>query len=179
MTVKPCICVDVESTGLDPALHEVVEVAWWCLDTGARDSFIPPHTLDYAESAALNINHYYSRRLWVQTNWDEDGEALRRFHAALAGRLIVGSNPTFDVSFLKPLFARSGLSLEPLAYAPLDVPTYGAGVLGRPIGDRVGLTQLSRILGVEPGDHSAAEDVRACGECLIELEHRANYRRAA
>jgi DNA polymerase III epsilon subunit-like protein len=175
--VKECICIDLETAGLNPTLHEVVEVSWWCLDTGERDTFVPSHSLEHFEGAALDLNGYYERGLWQQSQWDEDGEALRRFHAALTGRLIVGSNPGFDVSFLKPLFTRNGLGLAPLAYHPLDVPTYACGVLGRPIADRVGLTQLARILGVAPGDHSAAEDVRACGECLIELQNRANYLR--
>lgn len=178
MTKGTCV-IDVETDGLTPGLHEVVECSWWVLETGQHETFIPPHSLANAQGEALALNRYYERALWRQTAWDEDGVALQHFHAALSGNWIVGSNPGFDVSFLTPLFVRFGLSLEPFSYRPLDVGTYAAGVLNRPIGDRLGLRQLCSILGVAPGDHSAAEDVRACGECLIELQYIANSRRAA
>jgi DNA polymerase-3 subunit epsilon len=176
---KTVCIIDVESSGLQPALHEVVESSFWRLDTGARDTFIPPHTLINADPEALAINRYWERGLDDQTQWDHDGSQLRSFHAALTGCLIVGSNPGFDVDFLTPLFVRSDLSLAPFAYRPLDIGTYAAGVLGRPIGDRVGLTQLCNILGIPAGDHSSENDVTATGRCLIELQYRANLQRTA
>lgn len=174
------LCVaDSETTGLIAGVHEITEISWLVLETGEHGTFIPPHTLDNATSEALNVSRYYDRHLWVQTSWDEDGTELGRFHTALAGNWFVGSKPTFDAAFLSLLFIRDGLDPEPWWRFPLDLGTYAAGVMSRPITDRVGLTQLCNLLGVLPGHHSAQEDVRATAECLIELQHRANYRRAA
>lgn len=166
--MRGVIVVDVETSGLDPGVHEVVEVAWWWLDRGAQDVFIPPHTLQRFDRNALVVNGYFERHLYDQSRWD-DGTRLREFHAVLDRNWIVGCNPGFDWAFLRALFTRNGLSLAALSYPPLDVCTYAAGKLGRPITDRVGLAQLCRILGVTPGNHSAMEDVRAVRECLIKL----------
>jgi len=81
--VKETICVDLETSGLSPLLHQAVEVAWQVLETGENGAFIPPHTLDNADPAALSVNNYWER-LWRQSDWDEDGIELRRFHAARA-----------------------------------------------------------------------------------------------
>lgn len=167
------VCVDVETSGALPEVHEVVEVAWWVPASGASGVFIPPHTLAGADPKALSVNRYWERQLHCQDRWDRDCVELRRFHADITGCWVVGSNPGFDWSFLRALLIRNGLDVSPLAYPPLDVCTYAAGVLRRPVSDRVGLTQLCRILGVVPGDHSAASDVRACGQCLMELQRRA------
>lgn len=167
--VRGLVCVDVETSGVDPEQHDVVEVGWYSLSTGVGGVFIPPHSLLRADPKALAVNRYWVRGLSDEAVWD-DGTALREFHAALAGNFVVGSNPGFDWAFLRKIFLREGLA--PLAYPPLDVPTYAAGVLGRGIGERLGLTQLCRVLRVVPGDHSAGDDVRACVECLLELQRR-------
>lgn len=169
--VRPIVCVDVETSGPVPEVHEVVEVAWWSFATGVGDVFIPPHTLAGADPRALAVNRYWTRGLSDQTLWD-DGSGLRRFSDAISGCLVVGSNPGFDWAFLRQVFVAGGLDVSSLAYPPLDLGTWGAGVLGRSISERVGLSQLCRVLGVVPGDHSAGDDVRACCECLVELQRR-------
>lgn len=169
--LRGLVCVDVETSGVDPELHDVVEVGWYSLSTGVGGVFVPPHSLVGADPRALAVNRYWVRGLDVEHLWD-DGSALRQLHAALANNFVVGANPGFDWSFLRKLFLREGLT--PLAFPPLDVPTYAAGVLGRKIGERLGLTQLCRVLGVAPGDHSAGDDVRACVECLLVLERRSD-----
>lgn len=179
MKIKDIVCVDVETAGRNPEIFEVLEVGWWSLVTGERDSFIVPHSLLVFEQAALNVNKYAERRMFDMDRWDNDGSQLRRFSNALHGNLIVGSNPGFDVGFLKPLFVRNELDLSPFAYPPLDVGTYACGVLNRQLGERVGLKQLSSILGVKPGNHSAADDVRATGECLIKLQWIAQTQKGA
>lgn len=168
--MKGCVCVDVETTGPHPETHEVVEVAWWAMDIGERGVFIPPHTLTGADDHALSVNRYWTRGLW-KGGWD-DGTELARFHTVLASRWVVGANPGFDWAFLRRLFIREGLSVTSLSYPPLDLPAYAAGVLGQRITDRMGLSRLCRLLGVEPGDHTAEGDVRACVECLLELHKR-------
>lgn len=162
------VCVDVETDGPYPEVHEPVEIAWWDVTNGTNGTFIPPHTLTRSDQRALSVNHYWERGLYHQANWD-DGTELRRFHQSIQGRLVVGSNPGFDWAFLRQLFVRECLPLDPLSYPPLDVATYAAGILHRDISERLGLNRLCRVLGVEPGDHTATGDVRACVECLLAL----------
>lgn len=176
--MKGLLVLDTETDGLSADINEIVEISWWSFVTGHRDTFVPPHTLTHADPEALAINQYWERGLDREPQ-DHDGSRLRRLHAELSGNLLVGSNPGFDVGFLKPLFVKNDLDLSPLAYPPLDVPTYAAGILGRQLGERVGLTQLCRILGVKPGTHSAESDTFATGLCLIRLQEIAQSRKAA
>ncbi len=179
MPERRTVICDTETTGLTAGVHEITECAWWCLETGENGVFIPPHSLDHADPKALEVSKYHQRQLWHQSSWDEDGVELARFHVAVTGSWFIGSKPTFDAEFLSPLFIRHGLSPEPWWRFPLDLGTYACGVMSRPITDRVGLTQLCNLLGVLPGHHSAAEDVRATAQCLIKLQQIAQSRRAA
>jgi DNA polymerase III alpha subunit (gram-positive type) len=173
------VVVDVETAGRDPEIFEILEVGWWSFATGERDSFIVPHLLLAFEQEALNVNRYAERRMFDMSQWDNDGWQLRRFASTLPGNLVVGSNPGFDIGFLRKLFRRHDLDLSPFAYPGLDVGTYAAGVLNRQLGERVGLKQLCNILGVQAGSHAAADDVRATGECLIKLQQIAQSRKVA
>ena len=180
MTARYYTVVDVESAGLDPARHDPVEVGWWHFGTGEHDVFIPPHSLESADPEALELNGYHSRNLGDETRWDTDGHALRRLHRALEGNWLVGFKPNFDASMLSPLFRRWGLSPEPWHYSsPFDLGLYAAGLLGRSPGARFSMKRLCAELGVSPGDHSVLEDVRATGQCLIELLSIVNARKAA
>lgn len=180
---RQIVVVDVESTGLDRAMHVPVEVAFWVLDTGVRGVFIPVHTdvdIQNAQLEALRINRYHERGLWQRGRWDWNAAGLRELHTALTGNTMVGSNPGFDAGMLGPLFRRYRLDPAPWHYAsPLDVGTYAAGVLGLPIGSRFKLTKLCEALNIPPGDHSAGNDVTATGRCLLELQRRAAQRTAA
>jgi DNA polymerase III alpha subunit (gram-positive type) len=167
------VVVDVETTGLDPAEHVVVEVAWWCLETGEKDRFVPPHgdfEMRDAMVQALTVNGYYDRGLDNPSGWDRDGTALHRLHEVLQGQTLVGANPLFDIAFLGPLFAGAGLAVQPWHYRVLDVEAYARGVLG--LDYMPSLSRVCELLAVEPGDHTAAGDVAATGWALLELESR-------
>lgn len=179
MTERAVIICDTETSGLAAGEHDITECAWWNLNTGENGVFIPPHSLDGATPKALEVSKYNPRQLWDQNRWDNDGLELRRMHTAMTGTWFIGSKPTFDAGFLSILFARFGLHPEPWWRFPLDLGTYAAGAMNRPITDRVGLTQLCNLLGVLPGHHTAGEDVRATAECLIKLQQMAQSRRAA
>lgn len=176
---RSVIILDSETTGLLAGVHEITECAWLNRNTGACHRFVPPHTLDNATEEALEVSGYYARRLWVQSSWDEESEELALLHAALSGNWFIGSKPTFDAGFLSLLFVQHGLSPEPWWRFPIDIGTYAAGVLSRPITDRVGLTQLCHLLGVQAGDHTAMGDVLATDECLTRLEYHAHLQRTA
>jgi DNA polymerase III subunit epsilon len=164
--VKSLIILDLETLGLNAAVHAPVEAAWF------DESFVIPHTrtdLCRASSQALKVNRYHERGLDNPACWDTDGTALRCMHQALTGNQLRGSNPGFDVDFLFPLFQRHGLPVVPWHYVPLDIGTYAAGVLGLPIQDHPGLTRLCALLGIAPGDHAAMGDVMATYAALVAL----------
>lgn len=191
---RQVICVDVETNGLHPAVHDAVEVSWWNLDTGIRGTFIPPHlpskVLAAADVRALRINRYIDRiagqpqdtdlqelrRLQLQfVDWDEDQVSddgdVEEIHNVLAG-----SNPGFDARFLTKLLSNHQLTEHapaPWHHRLLDLSAYAAGVLGLDWADLPGLRTVCELLDIPGPDHTAAGDVHATGNCFLELRRRA------
>jgi hypothetical protein len=202
MTITPAtpadpvtvIVVDVETNGLDPRVHQAVEVAWHNLATGATGEFVPPHdwreVVATGELRALRVNRYMDRlvdaphdvgyvlaiRLWEQFG----GPLFQGDHAEERPRArLAAMNPGFDAGFLSRLFAevnqrtydgRLDLDVAPWDYHLLDLGNYAAGVLGHPVdAPPLSAGDIADILGVERGDHTAAGDVRAEVECFRRL----------
>lgn len=161
--------VDTETTGLDPNLHDVWEIAC-AIDDGPIHSAIVAHSLTFADSEALEVSRYYDRTGGGEpptetTRWFES--ALQR---RLAGVTLVGANPAFDAAMLT---ARWGHA--PWHFRLLDIEAYAMGALGY---DRPrGLATITRDLcargfEIPEPDHSAAADVaatRACHLALVDL----------
>jgi DNA polymerase-3 subunit epsilon len=116
------IYIDVETTGLDPERHEVIEIGWVDGDRSGR--YIVPHLGITADPEALRINKYNERGLWDRSLWDEP-DRIADLANRLEGRTLAGCNPRFDAAFLSRLFGR-----EPWHYRLLDVQSYASAVLG-------------------------------------------------
>lgn len=170
---RDLVVVDVETNGLDPDRHEVVEAAWWNLTTDERGSFVPVHQsskiLAAADIAALRVNRYVDRL--ADADQDRDFTAIRRMASHVNGATLVGANPAFDAVMLRKLFERNEDELGdgwPVWHHRLwDVEAYAAGVLG--LSELLGLSALCAALSIEPRDHTAAADVEATGRCFLKL----------
>lgn len=173
---RPLVVVDTETNGLDPSVHQVVEAAWWNLGTGDRGCVVPHHdvnaVLGAASLRALQVNNYVDKiadRVPPRA-LDQTGT----LYAALSGAMLIGSNVQFDAAMLRRLFADHA-ERTPWHYRLWEIGPYAAGVLGL---DHIpGLAELAELLGVTPGDHSAAGDVTTTGECFLELRTRATARK--
>lgn len=154
------VLVDVETTGLDPQRHEVVEVAWHIEGWGNDDVYElrVPHTLLNADKAALDINGYAQRELWDFSRWALP-EEMREFQEALRDNTICSANVGFDTGFL------SRLTGPVWHYRVLDFTSWAAGRLGVPttLGMQGTYAACVSRFGediLEP-DHTAAGDVRS------------------
>lgn len=194
----PMIVVDLETSGINPERHEATEIAWWNLATGERGEFIPAHNphqlLAAADIRALEVSRYIERGLARTERHDHGGQLLRlweQFGGPLVydgepgdrptfpgydapKRIFAAVNPAFDSRFLSKAFGRLpddyDLETEPWDYHLRDLGSYAAGVLGLPL-DRppLGFRDICERLDVPPGDHTAAGDVTATGECFLRL----------
>ncbi len=169
------VVVDVEATGLDPARHICVEVAWWDLDTDERGHFIPRHTVSTAlagaEVRALRVNRYIDRIADQPQDWD--AEHANRLSEVIHCNTLAGSNPAFDAAFLLKMFAdveSRDLGLIPNWHHRLwDLSAYAAGVLR--LDHLPGLEEVCERLAdfkARP-DHTAVGDVTATGLCFRAL----------
>lgn len=175
MTPFRRVFVDVETTGLDPAVHEVVEVAW-AADDGPVHSLVLPHRFERPNPHALKVNGYLERGLYDRARWADEGQ-LTRFHIALTGATLVGANPAFDARFLAAFFGSQPFVYdpEPWHYRLLDVQAYGMAALG--LDSMPGLADLVRWLRedghvIPESDHTAAHDVEATRAVFHALRSR-------
>jgi DNA polymerase III alpha subunit (gram-positive type) len=158
--MRDLIFLDTETTGLDPAIHEVWEIAFAINDSGVLSGFVP-HSLATADPVALAVNNYWNRNIERVVN--------PRFEFALRGCVadatIVGANPAFDAAFLR---ARWGVA--PWHHRLIDVESMALTFLGyqRP----KGLFDLAADL-AERGHNIPAPNHTAAGDVLTT---RAVYR---
>lgn len=173
------VIADTETSGLRP-IDVVVEVAWHDVDTDQRGVFVPPHDVDWVlehgEPEALEMNGYRERLAGAPQ--DHGGTHARAMRRALIGQCLAGANPAFDAARLGPVFARADMTVLPSSSPPwhhrlADIESYAAGALGIDPRDLPGLRTVCELLGVQPGDHTAAGDVRAAAECFVALGRRA------
>ncbi|WP_435582880.1 3'-5' exonuclease [Amycolatopsis thermoflava] len=175
--VRQIVVVDVETTGLDPDRHIVVEVGWVNLATGAQGLFVPPHStpdaLANADLQALRMNRYIDRLADLPR--DRNGDAAYTLAQQLEGNTLAGSNPAFDASFLTQMYVTQysvDLDWEAPAWHHrlLDLSAYAAGVLAINPGELPGLHAVCERLGVTNDEpHTALGDARATAECFRRL----------
>lgn len=155
--MRPLIFLDTETTGLDPAKHEVWEIAYASLD-GEIERFFVEHDVGTADPKALDLGGYHAR----YKHPTPLGRIARIAHEIslrnlLRGATLVGSNPAFDAEFLSRRWDRS-----PWHHRLLDIATFAMPALGydRPMG----LATIAHDLGIEAPDHTAAGDVHVLRE---------------
>ena len=107
---KPLAFVDVETTGLNPAVHEIIEISIIkvCPRKGITNytSKISPIHLEYASKEALQINGYNSK------DWKGAPDAeivMSKVSEMLVGCILVGHNVRFDEEFIFETCFRYGI----------------------------------------------------------------------
>ena len=149
--------VDVETTGLVPGYHEMIDVGIVMTDLEGNELDrlflrIMPNHPDRAQSGAVAVNGFSVGR-WNELGFNTQLQAVPKivdFHHRVARNkhvLFVGYNAWFDISFLDHLFRGQGRSWRALYhYFVLDLPSM-AWSLG--IKDLAG-REMAAKLGIEP-----------------------------
>lgn len=150
--------LDTETSHLDPAVGEVLELAYSTWGDDNVRTLIVPHTLINHDAMALEVNRYWQRGLNYRSLWatPEDFDQMK---ADLYGVTICSANVVFDLGFIDKWIK------DDRHYRVFDFTSWAAGRLGWMVThgmERTGDECRSRWPGkVLRPDHTAAGDVRA------------------
>ncbi|MGJ3243014.1 MAG: exonuclease domain-containing protein [Opitutales bacterium] len=153
--------VDVETTGLVPGYHEMVDIGVVLTDLSGAEvgSFFVRMMPDHPERASditERINSFTEERWRSLDAVDEaraveDLVAFHRKHAGDRAVLMVAYNSWFDIAFLDYLFRQQGRTWRELYhYFILDLPSmaWGQGLrhlAGKPLAESLGLTPETSV----------------------------------
>jgi len=172
---RPLAFLDTETTGLDPILHEIIEVAvvveYPNGDINQWSTKVKPQHIENAQPEALAKNGYANH----PEEWDDAppfDEIAAKVAAVLDGCVLVGHNIGFDHAFIKEALQRADCPAK-LRHHTVDTVTLAYEHLVPR-----GLTSLSfdRIrdfLGwSRKGGHMALKDALDCQKLYHELVGR-------
>lgn len=166
------ICLDIESTGLDPDKHEIWQMAW-AVNDGPIQERILVHSLKGADPKALEMNHYLEKHPHGARS--EGPMVDLEIRNILAGNTLVCANPTFD-----RMFMRKRWGIEPYHYRSVDIESMAMIVFDwdRPRGLKDISEELINLgYNVGTPNHSAWVDVDVTRECYRALrEHNQKYK---
>jgi DNA polymerase-3 subunit epsilon len=158
------VVLDTETTGLDPKIHEILEIAIVALDgTVLLDTKVKPVNMAVASPEALKVNGYNEADWADAPTFDEIKDKVME---ALKHKIIVGQNPQFDRNFVVEALDRCGVEK---AYRKVKRHTIDTVTLAwehlAPCGlERLNLTAECEFMGI-PLDretrHGALADAQA------------------
>jgi DNA polymerase III epsilon subunit-like protein len=180
----PLAFIDLETTGVNPSIHEIIEIGVVrARQTGDPsdplvevDRFsmkITPEHLERADRKALQVNHFD-----VEV-WRKEGvsfkDAFPILDEKLKGHILVAQNVAFDVGFLARAYEHLGKSLDnSIYYHKLDVASLAMGKeYWNEAYRRFSLHELSTNTGMKNANaHSALADAVVTFEIVRELLRR-------
>jgi DNA polymerase-3 subunit epsilon len=175
---KPLIFLDVETSGLIPHEHEVLEICLMDKDGNILlHSKIKPQNIQNAQARALEINGYNEKEWELAPSFRD---LAPKIHELLKWAIAAGHNPGFDLNFIKSELQRADPKgelgyLKGVGYHMVDTVSLAYEHLSD-----CGLTGLSLItvckfLGVElKNAHSAVADTEAARQCYLKM-HQASW----
>jgi len=162
---RPLVFIDIETTGLDPLQHEIIEIA--CLVVNPQTLEIRkeyhrkvwPEHLETADPASLGVNKY-SPKTWHEAKSLK--EVLKELNSLTPGGQFIGYNISFDRSFIENAAREYGMMLN-FDYHWIDVMSlvYFKSLSDKKL-ERLKLTHVCEIWGIPLKEaHTAMGDVKA------------------
>jgi DNA polymerase-3 subunit alpha (Gram-positive type) len=162
---------DLETTGLDPKVHEIIELAALEVDpetlevTRSYAVKVKPERLHTAHPKALEVNGY------TASGWTDAinrKEALQHVFPLLENTIPAGHNVNFDIGFFQAAYREANLPDPGFHKITLDTKTLAQQLREEglyPKGRSLSLDAVCQHFGIyRPSPHRAYEDAFACIE---------------
>ncbi len=169
--------VDIETTGLDPDIHEIISIGCiigeWQSETTIKvvEKFeikIKPEFIERAHERSLRVNKY------TKESWGDAislKKAMEQFAKKTEGAIMVSHNVSFDAGFLEKAFKTTDIPPS-MHYHKLDTISLAYAVLKDTDVKRYSLQYLCdyfEIKNVNP--HTALADTEALFALFLKLMH--------
>jgi DNA polymerase III subunit epsilon len=172
---QPLAFIDIETTGTDPAHHEIIEIAAIIVRlkddvltiTDHIDLKVLPEHIETADPVALRVNGYNEADWLFAVSLEE---AMKSFAQKVEGAVFVAHNVIFDYSFIEKAFERTGIE-NTMHYHKLDTISMAFSVLHNSEDiSKLSLRALCQHFNIENKDaHSAYADAYATYELFKKL----------
>lgn len=168
--MKVCI-IDLETTGLDARIHEIVEIGAIVFDSETPHCIeeinlkVKPSKLLFADEAAMKINGYNEKE-WEDA-WTIQG-ALDVLKDKCHGAVFMAYNVTFDWAFIDAAYKATKIR-NPFNYHKLCLMTYAWSKM--PQATSLKLRDMCTALGIapEPEVHRALNGAKRAFEVYKKL----------
>ena len=172
--------IDLETTGLDPERHEIIEIGCIIARQVERpglgpavekieeiDLKVKPEHVETADPQSVRINGY-TKEAWLFAV--DLKPALEEIVEKTKDAIMVGQNVSFDWVFLEKAFAKTGVT-HMMHYHKIDTIALAfAKLYDDDRAQKYSLRSLCDLLGVvNEREHSALSDVRATYEVYKKL----------
>jgi len=175
---KRLVFLDVETSGLDPQIHEVLEICLMDKDGAVLlHSKLKPQNIGNAEARALEINGYNTKDWELAPSFRD---LAPKIHELLKWCIAVGHNPCFDLGFIKSELKRVDPKgdlkyLKGIGYHMVDTASLAYEHLCDAGLDKLSLVNVCKFIGVELKDaHTSLADTEACRQVYFKL-HQATW----
>lgn len=121
--------VDIETTGLDPNKHQIIEIAILTEPFGDTVHISVPFNPGLATNQALMFTKYYERQNALREIRETREDAAQIVFDTMQGHVFVANNPQFDAAFLTKLLKYFDL-MPPWHYHLVDIKALAGGALG-------------------------------------------------
>lgn len=154
--------IDTETTGLDPNVHEILEMAAIIYDP-ATDQILKqwsrkaaPRNIKTASDYALEINGYKQAPHSYQ---DSISDVAKEFYDITKDCILLGQNIQFDINFIEKCYKEFNVAKEVHRHRKLELTSIVWPIMKDTDVDSLSLVKLCEHFGVSnEGNHRALPD---------------------
>ena len=152
--------LDIETSGLEPTVHDIVEIAIIHPEKGEWSSRVKLDPGAVVQQEALKINGYIEGEWSAAPSFDQ---LMPKISELLDQVIIVAHNVAFDMAFIEYAFKRRSKTSNNLSRYRIDTMMLAYEHLVPSGISRLSLDAVCDFLGISnEGNHRALQDARRC-----------------